>query len=582
MIWHRKCVLGTFCLGLLLLAGSVTAGPLDVDPCAVVLIYGFDEGEQPQGSYTGPFPTADETANGNDGAVTHGNYDEPFTHGPAFNAGGAPQTTNFVSRVGPGGAPAGPAPITSGSYIAMHADFVDIPSPTSGNVLSFATNDDFTIEFWFRTGEHTFRLFGLDVGSPEYPKIQVFMEGAQGNGRVAVQLNDDLNSQIALLTTGTYNDNQWHHIAIQKEGLTARLIMDGGAETQSAATGYGFFSSEPYTGTHRFNGNSDNTFTSIVQYDELRVSKTAVAVSDLGYHGSVIPSEPIDPTQAALLYEFDTAPGVYSEPNEPDLASGNHDGSIVDDLNTTWGYSGYWAGDSAGHPGPVPNDPEMGNWLYLNGRAVGENMGHIIVQNTDPWPEWSATDSWTIEFWFNYFGGGSSGHTALFHMGATVDTNPGIRIWSWNGGAELQARLEGPGFEHHIAAGSINPNEWYHVALQQDGAAGKVRFLVNGGADYGGVTEERDLDPDVAFSINYFQINGDTEAWYKALLGIERFTIWNRALAPAELDYVRPCAPGTATMLGDINEDCWVDFVDFALLAGQWLSCTDPNPANCP
>ncbi|MCD4831145.1 MAG: hypothetical protein K8R02_04970 [Anaerohalosphaeraceae bacterium] len=31
----------------------------------------------------------------------------------------------------------------------------------------------------------------------------------------------------------------------------------------------------------------------------------------------------------------------------------------------------------------------------------------------------------------------------------------------------------------------------------------------------------------------------------------------------------------------DINEDCYVDFKDFAILAGEWLDCTDPNNSSC-
>ena len=28
---------------------------------------------------------------------------------------------------------------------------------------------------------------------------------------------------------------------------------------------------------------------------------------------------------------------------------------------------------------------------------------------------------------------------------------------------------------------------------------------------------------------------------------------------------------------GDINEDCYVNFIDFAMFAEQWLDCIDPN-----
>jgi hypothetical protein len=34
-------------------------------------------------------------------------------------------------------------------------------------------------------------------------------------------------------------------------------------------------------------------------------------------------------------------------------------------------------------------------------------------------------------------------------------------------------------------------------------------------------------------------------------------------------------------LLGDINDDCKVNFADFAVIAGSWLDCTEPADANC-
>jgi hypothetical protein len=54
---------------------------------------------------------------------------------------------------------------------------------------------------------------------------------------------------------------------------------------------------------------------------------------------------------------------------------------------------------------------------------------------------------------------------------------------------------------------------------------------------------------------------------------------------PRGQDYVAPknCGdPGTQYAYGDINKDCKVDWQDFALFADSWLTCTEPNQANCP
>lgn len=55
---------------------------------------------------------------------------------------------------------------------------------------------------------------------------------------------------------------------------------------------------------------------------------------------------------------------------------------------------------------------------------------------------------------------------------------------------------------------------------------------------------------------------------------------------PQGQDYVNPvpdeCGdPGTFYYGGDINKDCKVDWQDFAIFAGDWLGCTDPEDPNC-
>ena len=79
---------------------------------------------------------------------------------------------------------------------------------------------------------------------------------------------------------------------------------------------------------------------------------------------------------------------------------------------------------------------------------------------------------------------------------------------------------------------------WTHVAIQQDGQAGKIRMLLNGGADSGGETIEQDLDPHVRFGrLDHLQINGLNEAWYKAKLAIDEFRVWNDAVPADRLGF---------------------------------------------
>ena len=47
---------------------------------------------------------------------------------------------------------------------------------------------------------------------------------------------------------------------------------------------------------------------------------------------------------------------------------------------------------------------------------------------------------------------------------------------------------------------------------------------------------------------------------------------------PADCDEAIAMGKGLAT---DLNDDCRVNFTDFAILAQSWMSCMDPDDANC-
>ena len=257
---------------------------------------------------------------------------------------------------------------------------------------------------------------------------------------------------------------------------------------------------------------------------------------------------------AALKYRFDgSAPATH----EPDRA-GQRRGRIVEDA---WGdrrdnQTSYVAGSNPDFPGPRPDDPAMGNYLYLNGRAQGENQGHIIIEAEDPWPVWTKDDNWTIEFWYHTYkihepDGPQGGRCVLFTLrpSTNIKASPAIQLWLFGGGYP-QLRLnggidygglrleQGEPFQQHLKAKKSYAGAWTHIAAQQDGKDGKVRLLINGGADHGGETIEQDLDPNVRFGkLNYLQINGLSESWYKAQFAIDEFCIHNQAIPVSTLGF---------------------------------------------
>jgi hypothetical protein len=89
-------------------------------------------------------------------------------------------------------------------------------------------------------------------------------------------------------------------------------------------------------------------------------------------------------------------------------------------------------------------------------------------------------------------------------------------------------------------------------------------------------------------AIGAFYAEGKSTRWNGLM---DDFGIWNNALSEAEIQDIMnnginppsSCGePGTAYLQGDINKNCYVNFLDFAALGTEWFECTDPNmPLNC-
>ena len=86
---------------------------------------------------------------------------------------------------------------------------------------------------------------------------------------------------------------------------------------------------------------------------------------------------------------------------------------------------------------------------------------------------------------------------------------------------------------------------------------------------------------------SYATYLGRTYAGYAqdTLGDIEQAAAWGRALSHSEVVQLTAvagsCPGGSATMIADLNEDCHVNLMDFAIIASEWADCTDPNEANC-
>ena len=282
--------------GLMVVAGAATSSS-----AATIMAVPFDESPQPTNTPL-PFQTADISGRENhiyihDLAASATR--RPFDQSTAFDIILNPIATQFSPESGVGNGPAGPFGDGPGHFIGVHGDYIELtppgtPGETPNNDLTFT--NDFTIEFWFRTGEQAFMMFALGDNPAVTNSIMIFMQGGAGPGKVSANVNAWQSEGPFLLSEkNIYSNWEWHHVALVRDTTaeTASLILDGGAdaggETITDTVDPSWTFNEPYGWMYRLNGRGDNSALSIVSYDELRISDVALAESELGFFGTIVP-----------------------------------------------------------------------------------------------------------------------------------------------------------------------------------------------------------------------------------------------------------------------------------------------------
>jgi hypothetical protein len=151
-------------------------------------------------------------------------------------------------------------------------DYINCTDDSSLNVGS----SDFSLSLWFNFDGGTIGIIagkGAILGGIRYC---IWIDTPAGLIRGEIDDNNPSNKYI--LSSSTYGDNAWHHIALIRDGTYLRMYIDG-EESNSAVniTGYGSLDNTfPfYMNTlANDNGGSITTFSS-VKLDEVRVSTVA-------------------------------------------------------------------------------------------------------------------------------------------------------------------------------------------------------------------------------------------------------------------------------------------------------------------
>ncbi|MEV4319990.1 sialidase family protein [Actinocrispum sp. NPDC049592] len=159
----------------------------------------------------------------------------------------------------------GSTTVTTGKFtkaIALNDDFVRVPYKPALAV----GDDDFTWSSWFRYGatktpQVIFWLGGMGNTAP-----QIWLRGEPANNRL-IALMTTANGSKSIETTKAYDDQAWHHIALQRAAGQLKMWVDGtqvaagpdiaGSVTETVS--FQLLLGQRLDGQYRWNGAFDDT-----------------------------------------------------------------------------------------------------------------------------------------------------------------------------------------------------------------------------------------------------------------------------------------------------------------------------------
>jgi len=144
---------------------------------------------------------------------------------------------------------------------------------------------DFTLAFWFNVPSTT-RAIDM-FGNQAYTGHSSFVQTRLAtNGSVEFELDQDLsgtNNHVIISGSGGYDDGQWHHLAVLRQGTTLAMFIDGAlsaANTRASGT-----ATDLSAGTLLRIGSSlvASTLNQVTTgtFDDVRIYSTALSACDI-------------------------------------------------------------------------------------------------------------------------------------------------------------------------------------------------------------------------------------------------------------------------------------------------------------
>ncbi|MGZ0147197.1 exo-alpha-sialidase [Kribbella sp. WER1] len=223
-------------------------------------------------------------------SIRYARFDEAYLsvpNGTPPGIPGPPAPGPQTPDVGPAHNPAyvrGGATVAEGKFgtgLALDGvdDYVEVPFDRSIDLGA----DDFTMMTWIKYGATTGSraiLWAYRTGSGSTP--QVWLRAEPESNRIRALLSVD-RFNVTVQSASAYNDNQWHHVVLQRTNGKLRLLVDGtevgsttapaGSVTAGKEFGVqGIHVGQRVDGANRFQGN----------VDEVRIYRRALTDAELG------------------------------------------------------------------------------------------------------------------------------------------------------------------------------------------------------------------------------------------------------------------------------------------------------------
>lgn len=396
---------------------------------------------------------------------------------------------------GGGGSPAYVAGLSGLAIELGGANFATVGAHSIvGTELMPISGNPFSVSAFFKTTT-TGTVIASATAEATSKDFQVFLE----NGTL-----DTILRGVRTVSPATYNDGEWHHVAVTWNGTAAQYYIDG-MFVSSMTVG----SSPEDTGEHIIigarTGGTGFFFNGTI--DEVKVFNAALSPAEVAALASLLPAAPADITSGLIAHWT---------------------------LDDTLANSAPGGGVALVHSGtPAYETGQIGNAITLDGTA-GLTTGVHQIGTTRLFP--GAGNPFTVSSWFKY--GDASGTLVASAVSVTAERDFQIAL---NNTGRVDWYLRGT--QTSLSEG-FNDAQWHHTVVTWDGVTAQI--YVDGLLRFPNAAVGVSLE-DTGEAITVGTRTGDTA--FRLDGAIDDVRIYSRALPQAAVTALFDLQPGPADLI---------------------------------